>query len=278
MTMARFAANLSFLFTELPMLQRFAAARAAGFDGVEILFPYDLAVTEMAQEVAAQGLAFVMLNTPPPNWAGGVRGFAAQPGREERFQTDFDRALRFAQALNTRHIHVMAGKASGPRARATLIENLRWAAARAPHASLLIEPVNTGDLPGYFLDSFALAADVIAAVGAPNLGLLFDAYHAHMMDGDAVAGFVRWAPLVRHIQIAGAPGRHEPRLGDIDYAAFFDAVDHAGYSGWVAAEYQPATTTEAGLRWMRGRTGSAGTAPAPDGRSVQSAAGGVPGP
>jgi len=250
--MARFAANLSFLFTELPMLQRFAAARAAGFEGVEILFPYDLVTSEIMRAAGAEGLAFVLLNTPPPNWAGGPRGFAAEPGREARFRSDFDRALRFAQALSVRHIHVMSGKAEGPRAQATLIENLRWATARAPHASLLIEPANTTDLPGYFLDSFETAAEVIAAVDAPNLGLLFDAYHAHMIGGDVVASYLSCAPLVRHIQIAGAPGRHEPRMGDIDYAAFFEAVDASGYKGWVGAEYSPATTTRAGLRWMRG--------------------------
>ena len=276
--MARLAANLSFLFTELPMLQRFAAARAAGFEGVEILFPYDLAVTETAQAAAAQGLAFVMLNTPPPNWAGGARGFAAQPGLEDRFRVDFDRALRFAQGLNARHIHVMAGKADDARARDTLIANLRWATVRAPHASLLIEPVNGRDLPGCFLDGFALAADVMAAVDAPNIGLLFDAYHAHMMEGDAVASFLRWAPLVRHIQIAGAPARHEPRLGAIDYPAFFDAVDKTGYNGWIAAEYQPATTTEAGLRWMHGMTGTLAAARAQNGSARQSQGGGAPGP
>lgn len=249
--MARFAANLTFLFTELPMLDRFAAAKAAGFDGVEILFPYDLVVSDLTQAAQAAGLEFLLLNTPPPNWAGGPRGFAAEPGREERFRRDFDRALRFAQALSARHIHVMAGKAEGAAAEAVLIENLRWATARAPHASILIEPANPVDLPGYFLGDFEHAAAILDAVGAPNLGLLFDAYHAHMITGDAPAAFAAHAPRVRHIQIAGAPGRHEPGGGDIDYEAFFRAVDSADYQGWVAAEYAPRTTTQAGLRWLR---------------------------
>ena len=259
--MARFAANLTFLFTELPMARRFAAAKAAGFEGVEILFPYDFAATDLIESATREGLEFVLLNAPPPNWAGGPRGFAAEPGREDRFRRDFDRALRFAQALRVRHIHIMAGKAEGPAAEATFIDNLRWAAERAPHASLLIEPCNPTDLPGYFLSDFDQAAAILDAVGAANLGLLFDAYHAHMIadSGDPRAIEAIWdrhAPRVRHIQIAGAPDRHEPREGEIDYAAFFRAVDAAGYQGWVSAEYTPRTTTEAGLRWMA--TGGAG--------------------
>ena len=259
--MARFAANLTFLFTELPMQDRFAAARRAGFDGVEVLFPYDLAARELSSACQSEGLEFVLLNTPPPNWAGGPRGFAATVGGEDRFRRDFDRALRFAQALRARHIHVMSGKAEGRAAQATLIDNLRWAAARAPHASLLIEPINQVDMPGYFLSDFDLAAEVIAAVGAPNLGLQFDAYHAHLITGDVVATWEAHRAHVRHIQIAGAPGRHEPRLGDIDFAEFFRRVDAAQYRGWVSAEYVPQTTTEAGLRWLRdGKAARSGAA------------------
>lgn len=251
--MARFAANLTFLFTELPMLRRFAAARAAGFEGVEILFPYDFATAELSLAALREGLDFVMLNTPPPNWAGGPRGFAAEPGREARFRHDFDRALRFSEALGVRHINIMSGKAHGPRAEATFLANLRWAAERAPHASLLIEPFNATDLPGNYLAGFDQAAAAIAAVGASNIGLLFDAYHAHMLDAGGVEAL--WAahhPLVRHVQIAGAPGRHEPKGGEIDYPAFFRAVDASGYRGWVSAEYAPRTSTEAGLRWLKG--------------------------
>ncbi len=249
--MARFAANLTYLFTELPMQQRFAAARKAGFDGVEILFPYDLAVKELSQAAHGAGVEFVLMNTPPPNWAGGPRGFAAEPGNEARFRSDFDRALRYAHALRARHLHVMAGKAQGNEARRTLIENLKWACARAPQASLTIEPMNKADMPSYFLDSFDLAAEIIAAVDAPNLGLQFDAYQAQMIHGDALDVWQRHAALVRHVQIASCPGRHEPRQGDIDFAAFFRAVDGSGYQGWVGAEYTPLTSTEAGLRWLR---------------------------
>ncbi len=248
--MARFAANLTLLFNELPMLERFEAASRAGFQGAEILFPYDLAAPELRRAARGAGLDVVLINCPPPNWAGGPRGFAAVPESQDRFRRDFERALRVAEALSARHIHVMAGKAEGPRAFDCFVENLAWATHRAPHASLTIEPKNTVDLPGYFLDSFDLALRVIKAVGAPNLGLQFDAYQAHMITGDVMATFNSCRHQIHHIQIAGAPGRHEPREGDIDYPAFLRAVDESGYSGWVSAEYNPRTTTVAGLRWM----------------------------
>ncbi|MDO5643763.1 MAG: TIM barrel protein [Paracoccus sp. (in: a-proteobacteria)] len=250
--MARFAANLTFLFNELPILSRFEAARRAGFSGAEILFPYDLAAPELRQAAKNAGLDVVLINCPPPNWAGGPRGFAALPESVERFRRDFERSLRVAEALSARHIHVMAGKARGAAARACFIDNLAWAAARAPHASLTIEPMSPHDMPGYFLDSFDLAMDVIAAVDAPNLGLQFDAYQAHMITGDVLATYLACQAHVHHIQIAGAPDRHEPRGGEIDYHAFLRAVDESGYSGWVSAEYTPRTTTFAGLRWMSG--------------------------
>lgn len=249
--MARFAASLTYLFTELPMLQRFAAAKRAGFDGVEILFPYDLATKDLKDAAQAAGLDFILMNTPPPNWAGGPRGFAAEPGNERRFRTDFDRALRFAEALKMRHIHIMSGKAEGEAAERVLVQNLSWAAERAPHASLVLEPVNDADMPGYFLNSFDLAARVLEQVGAPNLGLQFDAYHAHMITGDVVATWREFGHLTRHIQIAGAPDRHEPRPGEIDFVRLFREIDDSGYMGWVSAEYTPLTTTDAGLRWLR---------------------------
>lgn len=250
--MARFAASLTYLFTELPMLQRFAAARRAGFDGAEILFPYDLSARELAAAAQAAGLEIVLINTPPQNWGGGPRGFAAVPGGEERFRADFDRALRFGQLLRARHLHVMCGRAGGPAARAAFVQNLRWACARAPQTSLTIEPVNQTDMPGYFLSDFDEAASIIREVAAPNLGLQFDSYHAHVITGDVAATFGRHASLIRHIQIAGSPGRHEPRGGDIDHAELFRCVDASGYRGWVSAEYVPRTTTEAGLRWLAG--------------------------
>ena len=248
--MPRFAANLTMLFTELPMLERFAAAASAGFQGVEILFPYDVPARDLSRAAIAAGLEFVLMNTPPPNWAGGPRGFAAEPGLEDRFRSDFDRALRFAEALRARHVHIMAGYAQGPDARATFTRNLAWAADRAPHVSLTIEPLNPVDQPGYFLADFDLAAEIIADVGTPNLGLQFDSYHAQLITGDAMDVWRRHAGTIRHIQIAGVPGRHEPTGGMIDYPGFFAALDQSGYKGWVSAEYNLRSLTAQGLGWL----------------------------
>ncbi|MFH5774623.1 hydroxypyruvate isomerase family protein [Paracoccus sp. NGMCC 1.201697] len=249
--MARFAANLTYLFTELPMQQRFAAARRAGFDGIEILFPYDLPSDDLVQGAESAGLEFVLLNTPPPNWSGGPRGFAATPGNEARFRSDFDRAVQLATALKVRHVHVMAGRAQGSAARRTLVENLTWAANRAPHLSLTIEPINTSDHPGYYLNSFDLAAEILTEVGAPNLGLQFDAYQAQMIHGRLLSLWERFAPLTRHVQVAGWPGRHEPSAGEIDFSRFFRAVEASNYDGWIGAEYTPLASTEMGVDWLR---------------------------
>ncbi len=167
------------MFPELPLLDRFAAARAAGFDAVEILFPYDCPANDIRDGLAAHRLDLALINCPPPNYLGGPRGFAAVPGDETRFRHDFARALRYARALGARHLHVMAGAAEGVAALRVFVANLRWAAAQAPRQSLTIEPINTHDMPGYFLNDFRRAVEVIEAVGAPNLGLQFDAYHAH---------------------------------------------------------------------------------------------------
>jgi hydroxypyruvate isomerase len=248
--MPRFAANLTWLFTELPLMERFSAARDAGFDGVEVQFPYDAPAQDMRDQLVFNRLDFVSMNAPPPNYTGGVRGFAALPGGQDRFRRDFDRVLRYAGVLKPRHIHIMAGEAEGPEARAAFVENLAWAAARAPKQSLTIEPINCIDMPGYFLSDFDLAAEVLEEVCAPNLGMQFDAYHAQMLTGDAPGTFARHAPRVRHVQIGGHPGRGEPTGGDIDWPRFFGALATAGYDGWIAAEYRPATTTQAGLGWL----------------------------
>jgi Hydroxypyruvate isomerase len=249
--MPKFAANLSFLFKEYPLLDRFAEAKMAGFKAVEVLFPYDEPASEIAKRMADLDLKMVLINVPPPNYTGGERGFAAVPGLEERFERDFKRALRYADFLRADHMHIMAGKAKGTMALETYKRNLAWAAQEAPHKSLTIEPINTGDMPGYFLDDFDLAVEVLDAVAETNLGLQFDAYHAQIITGDAMAAWERYAPYVQHIQIAGAPERHEPVKGLIDYPAFFRAVDESGYSGWVSAEYMPKKRTEEGLEWFR---------------------------
>ena len=248
--MPQFAANLTTLFTELQMIDRFAAAAEAGFTGVEILFPYDIAAQDLYRASVKTGLPIVLINAPPPNWAGGPRGFAAVPGLEDRFRRDFERSLRVAQALRARHIHIMAGRAEGPQALETLVANLSWAADRAPHASLTIEPVNDTDMPGYFLTDYGMAIDVIDRIAAPNLGLQLDTYHAQVITGDMQACWRKVAPLVRHIQIAGHPGRNEPDVGTLDYPALFAELDDWGYRGWVSAEYAPVRTTQSGLGWL----------------------------
>lgn len=248
--MPRFAANLTMLFTELPFLDRFEAAKEAGFDAVEVLFPYDHAIPEVTAALRLNELTLVLINAPPPNWTGGARGYAAIPGGEARFRYDFRRAMRVVKALKPHHLHLMAGRAEGLAARKTFVENLRWACDEAPKQSLTIEPINQTDMPGYFLCDFDEAAAIIAEVDRPNLGLQFDAYHAQMITGDMPAVWASHGAAVKHIQIGGMPGRHEPTGGDIDYPAFFDRLDAEGYAGFVSGEYNPRTTTAEGLDWL----------------------------
>lgn len=248
--MPKFAANLTFLFTELPFMERFAAAKQAGFDAVEVLFPYEFSAQEMRHELIRNDLTFVLMNVPPPNWTGGDRGFAAVPGCEERFRRDFDRAIRFADVLKPRHIHIMSGKAEGMVARKTYVENLKWAAARAPKRSLTIEPINPIDMPDYFLNSFDLAAEVLDEVGAPNLHLQFDAYHAQMLTEDVAGTWAEHGHRAVHVQFADAPGRGGPGSGEIDLAGFFATLDAEGYAGHASAEYTPQSDTRETLAWL----------------------------
>jgi 2-dehydrotetronate isomerase len=248
--MPRFAANLTWLFTELPFLDRFGAARRAGFDAVEVLFPYDSPAPEILDQLAQNDLRLVLINCPPPNYAEGPRGFAAVPGGEERFRHDFKRALRYSKALGARHLHLIAGVAEGVAARASFVDNLRWAAAHAPGQSLTIEPINSVDMPGYFLSDFDTALAVITEVEAPNLHLQFDAYHAQRITGDVMGTWDRVRGHVAHVQVAGFPGRNEPAGGMIDYPAFFARLDADRYEGWVSGEYKPEGRTEDGLGWM----------------------------
>ena len=247
--MPRYAANLTMMFTELPLLDRFSAAKSAGFDAVEVLFPYDTSATDLLDRIVSNGLTLALINCPPPNYADGPRGFAAIPGGQARFQHDFKRSLRYARALGALHLHLMAGVAEGAEALATFVENLSRAASVAPAQSLTIEPINTVDLPGYFLNDYDMAARILDAVAAPNLRLQFDAYHAHRITGDVMGTWGRMSPRVAHVQVAGYPGRHEPGAGDIDYKAFFARLDADGYKGWVSGEYNPKGRTEDGLGW-----------------------------
>lgn len=248
--MPRFCANLDFLFTERPFLDRFAAARAAGFQAVEILFPYDHAAPEIAARLADEGLTLALINTPAPDWAEGGRGTAARPGEAARFRAEFARARDLAARLGAEHVHVLAGCAAGAEARATYLDNLAWAADAAPDRTLTIEPINPFDIPGYFLSRFEDAEDILDALNRPNLALQFDAYHARRIAGDAMGLWAQVGRRAGHVQVASTPGRHEPLAGEIDYPAFFARLDADGYAGWVSGEYRPRGRTEAGLGWI----------------------------
>lgn len=235
----RFAAPLDHLFTDLPLPDRIAAAKAAGFDAVEIAFPYDGSATETRTALIFAGIELALIHAPPPNWTGGPRGFAAVPGLAERFRRDLDRALRFAGVLKPRHLCLLPGAAEGPAARAVFVENLRWATARAPEMSFLIEPLPPEAAEGWFLTGYAEATDLIAEVEAPNLGLIFDLGHAGRITGDAMACWTACAPLVRHVRIAGAPGDPDPQ-------PLLDRLVRDGYRGFVGGGYLPAAPVPAG--------------------------------
>ncbi|EEE38171.1 hydroxypyruvate isomerase [Rhodobacteraceae bacterium KLH11] len=250
--MPRFAANLSLLFTELPYLDRFPAAAQAGFTAVEVLFPYDIAAKETRRALLANGLDLVLINAPPPNYAGGTPGYAAVPGGTERFQSDMRRVMRYTEVLRPGLIHIMAGYAEGPEAFGHFVQNLQWVADFAPHQQFTIEPLNPVSQPGYFLNDYDLAIEILGQVNRPNIGLQYDSFHAQMIHGDALSVWNRFRQHVVHAQIGAAPDRSEPGRGDMDFPALFTAIENSGYSGWVSAEYTPSTPrTEASLGWMR---------------------------
>ena len=248
--MPKFCANLTWLFTELPFLERFAAAKEAGFDAVEVLSPYDVNAQDIVNELSRHELQMALINCPPPNYTGGDQGFAAVPALQERFQRDFKRAVRYARTLGARHLHVMSGAVEGPEAQQVLVENLRWAAAEAPQQSLTIEPINQETMPGYFLHNFATAREIVETVDATNLRLQFDAFHAAKITGDVLGTRAAMRDITVHVQGAQMPDRSEPDQGKIDYPAFFAALDDEGYDGWVSGEYQPRHATLDGLSWI----------------------------
>jgi hydroxypyruvate isomerase len=255
--MPKFAANLTMMFTEVPFPARFAAAARAGFEAVEFLFPYDHAPAEVAAWLSDSRLQNVLFNLPPGDWAAGERGLAALPGREEEFRAGVARGLEYALALGTPRLHAMAGllPAGADRAahRETYIANLRHAArALARHGrTLLIEPINQRDMPGYFLSLQAEAHAIREAVGEPNLLVQMDLYHAQIMEGDLATKLGRHLAGIGHVQIAGVPERHEPDEGELNYPYLFRLLDELGYAGWVGCEYRPRGRTEDGLGWLQ---------------------------
>lgn len=250
--MPRFAANLSLMFTELDFLDRFAAAAAAGFSGVEFLFPYACTAPEIALRLADNGLTLALFNLPPGDWEKGERGLTACAGREAEFADSLDRALDYAAILGCTRLHAMAGLTRHGANRATYESNLAAASgAAARHGvTILIEPINTFDMPGYFLTRTADARDIIRAVAAPNLALQLDLYHRHRMEGGTAEAIAEYAELTRHYQIASPPDRGEPDAGELDFAALLAAIDATGYDGWIGAEYRPRHGTLSGLGWL----------------------------
>ena len=254
--MPKFAANLTMMFNELPFRARFAAARMAGFRAVEFLFPYGHDAGLLLTEMETHGLKVVLFNLPPGDWESGDRGFAALPGSEDAFDRSLDQALVYADVLGCPLLHAMAGippaDADPAAVHATYVANLANAAERvgACGRTLVIEPINTRTVPGYFLTRQAQAMAVIAEVGSPHLALQFDIFHCQIMDGDAEGHLRRQIAAIRHIQIAGVPDRHEPDTGEVDYRRLFAVMDELGYAGYVGCEYQPAGDTVAGLGWF----------------------------
>ncbi len=254
--MPKFAANLSFLFNEVPFMERFAAATSAGFQGVEYLFPYGEDKDAIADALRTNGLQNVLFNLPPGDWDAGERGLGALPGREQDFRDGVARAMDYALAADTKRLHALAGivpaGADQDRCRQTFIGNLRYACEQlAPHGiTLLVEPINTRDMPGYFLNYQKDAHALLAEVGASNLKVQMDFYHAQIMEGDIISTFRQYLHNIGHVQIASVPDRHEPDLGELNYPWLFEMMDEAGYDGWIGCEYRPRQGTTAGLGWM----------------------------
>lgn len=255
--MPKFAANVSLMFTELDFLDRFGAARDCGFEAVELLFPYAWPAAQIAERLARAQLPLVLHNLPAGDWAAGERGLACDPQRVDEFQHGVALALDYAAVLGVRQLHCLAGitppGVAQSLAHATYVANLRFAAARLAERgmNLLIEPINTYDMPGYFLTGSAQAAGIIAECGAPNLFMQYDIYHMQRMEGQLAATLRANLPLIKHIQLADVPGRHEPGSGTIDFPPLFALLDELGYDGWVGCEYHPLAGTVAGLGWRQ---------------------------
>jgi hydroxypyruvate isomerase len=258
--MPKFAANLSLMFNELGFLERFAAARAAGFDAVEFLFPYACEPEQIMGRLQRYKLQLVLHNFPPGDWAAGDRGFACDPRRMQEFQDSVELGLDYAVELGVPRLHCMAGKlppnVMPERAHATFVANLRFAAeAAARHGiEVLIEPINDRDIPGYFLTRSRQAAGIIAECGMDNLFLQYDFYHMQRMEGDLAHTLRELLPIIRHIQLADVPGRHEPGTGEINFPYLLRQLDELGYKGWVGCEYIPQIDTVAGLGWREAFT------------------------
>ena len=252
--MPRFAANLTMMFGELSFLDRFEAAAKAGFKSVEFLFPYDYPAQTVREVADRAGVEIVLFNFPPGDWAGGERGIGALPGREAEVSAALQRGIDYALTLRVPRVHLMAGNiAVSATSRARFEDALREACAlAAPHEiDILLEPLNGRDMPGYFLDDFALAEELIETLKLPNLKLQFDIYHRQILHGDVSTALRRMLPIIGHIQTASVPLRHEPGTGELDDFRIFHWLDEIGYAGHIGCEYKPVGSTLDGLGWLK---------------------------
>ena len=254
--MPKFAANLTMLFNEHDFLDRFDAAAEAGFKGAEFLFPYAYPKEQLAERLDRAGLVQVLHNLPAGNWDGGERGIACHPDRVGEFQDGVGRSIEYAQALGCKQLNCLAGKApagvDAGRVHETFVDNLRFAAPKLKEAGirLLIEPINTFDIPGFYLNRTAQAAEIIDQVGSDNLFVQYDIYHAQRMEGELANTIARYLPKIAHMQLADNPLRNEPGTGEINFRFLFDFIDGSGYDGWIGCEYKPAAGTREGLGWI----------------------------
>jgi hydroxypyruvate isomerase len=251
--MPKLAANLTMMFNEVPFLERFAAAARMGFEAVEFLSPYDHPAEQVAGAARAAGVAVVLHNAALGNWGAGERGLGALPSRKADFDAAMEQAFAYARVLECPRLHVMCGRNHEGASRATFVANLKAHADRAAKLGikLVIEPINTLDMPDYFLTDIDEAASIIEEVGPEKVGLQFDIYHRQVQRGDVARAFERTLPYISHVQIADNPGRHEPGTGEIGWGFLFTMMDRLGYRGWVGCEYRPKGNTEAGLAWRQ---------------------------
>mgnify|MGYP004535634433 CR=1 FL=1 len=253
--MPKFAANLTMLFNEVPFLDRFKAAAEAGFQGVEYLFPYDYQADELVERLRSNNLTQVLHNMPAGNWGGGERGIAVLPDRQEEFREGVERAITYATALGCEQVNILAGIAGDvdpADAKRVFVENLKYAAPKLKDAGLklLIEMINTRDIPGFYLTTTKQALGILEDVGSDNLYLQYDIYHMQIMEGDLARTIEANLPKIAHVQLADNPGRNEPGTGEINYPFLYHHLDNIGYEGWVGAEYKPKDGTAAGLGWL----------------------------
>lgn len=255
--MPKFAANLSMLFTEVDFLQRFEQAAQAGFEGVEYLFPYDFEASTIKGVLESNNLKQVLFNLPAGDWQAGDRGIAVDPNRVEEFQQGVTKAIQYAKALDCNQVNCLAGivpdGVTAQQAEETFVSNLRFAAGALKEngISLIIEAINTRDIPGFFLTNTKQALDIIEKVGSDNLNFQYDIYHMQIMEGDLAPTLSEHLSQIQHVQLADNPGRHEPGTGEINYPFLFSHLDSIGYEGWIGCEYKPKTTTQEGLIWLK---------------------------